>query len=105
MPRLKPILSVTHLAVYAPPELPMMTLVAGKQIYANHYFEAGLDLTTVVDRPTAANPGIYLMLLRRSRFDDLPTGLFNIRGKVIGKLRDQMRVDLDREKATAEQLR
>jgi len=105
LPRLKPILSVTHLAVYAPPELPMMTVVAGKQIYANHYFEAGLDLTTVVDRPTAANSGIYLMLLRRSRFDDLPTGLFNIRGKVIGKLRDQMLVDLDREKATAEQLR
>ena len=105
LPRLKPILSVTHLAVYAPPELPMLTLVAGKQIYANHYFEAGLDLTTVVDRPTAgANPGIYLMLLRRSRFDDLPTGLFNIRGKVIGKLRDQMRADLDREKA-AEQPR
>jgi len=46
-----------------------------------------------------------LMLLRRSRFDDLPTGLFNIRGKVIGKLRDQMRADLDREKAAAEQLR
>ena len=104
LPRLKPILSVTHLAVYAPPELPMVTLVAGKQIYANHYFEAGIDLTTVVDRATAApNPGIYLMMLRRSRFDDLPTGLFNIRGKVIGKLRDQMRADLEREKATAEQ--
>jgi len=105
LPRLRPILSVTHLAVYAPPELPGVTLVAGKQIYANHYFEAGFDLTTVVDRePAAAQPGIYLVLLRRSRFDDLPTGLFNIRGKVIGKLRDQMRADLDREKATAEQL-
>ena len=104
LPRLRPILSVTHLAVYAPPELPGVTLVAAKQIYANHYFEAGFDLTTVVDRePAAAQPGIYLVLLRRSRFDDLPTGLFNIRGKVIGKLRDQMRADLDREKATAEQ--
>ena len=104
LPRLKPILSVTHLAVYAPPELPGVTLVAGKQIYANHYFEAGFDLTTVIDRVTAAaTPGIYLVLLRRSRFDDLPTGLFNIRGKVIGKLRDQMRADLDREKATVEQ--
>jgi len=50
----------------------MMTLVAGKQIYANHYFEAGLDLTTVVDRPTAANPGIYLMLLRRSNVMHAP---------------------------------
>ncbi len=104
LPRLKPILSVTHLAVYAPPDLPSATFVAGKQIYSDHYFEAGFDLTTVVDRTTAAGaPGIYLVLLRRSRFDDLPTGLFNIRGKVIGKLRDRMRADLDREKATAEQ--
>ena len=104
LPRLKPILSATHLTVYAPPELPGVTLVARKQIYADHYFEAGLDLTTIIDRVTAAaRPGIYLILLRRSRFDDLPTGLFNIRGKVIGKLRDQMRADLDREKATAEQ--
>ena len=106
LPRLKPILSVTHLVVYAPPELAGVTLVAGKQIYADHYFEAGLDLTTIIDRATdGATPGIYLMLLRRTRFDDLPTGLFNIRGKVIGKLRDQMRADLDREKATAEQAR
>jgi hypothetical protein len=105
LPRLKPILSVTHLAVYAPPDLPA-TFVAAKQIYSDHYFEAAFDLTTVIDRTTAAGaPGIYLVLLRRSRFDDLPTGLFNIRGKVVGKLRDQMRADLDREKATAEQLR
>ena len=91
-------------AAPSPPDLPSATFVAGKQIYSDHYFEAGFDLTTVVDRTTAAGaPGIYLVLLRRSRFDDLPTGLFNIRGKVIGKLRDQMRADLEREKATAEQ--
>jgi len=105
LPRLKPILSVTHLAIYAPPDLPEATFVAGKQIYADHYFEAGFDLTTVIDRQTTgATPGIYLVLLRRSRFDDLPTGLFNIRGKVIGKLRDQMRTDLERAKTTAEAL-
>ena len=105
LPRLKPILSVTHLAIYAPPDLPEATFVAGKQIYADHYFEAGFDLTTVIDRQTTgATPGISLVLLRRSRFDDLPTGLFNIRGKVIGKLRDQMRTDLEREKTTAEAL-
>jgi len=105
LPRLKPILSVTHLAIYAPPDLPEATFVAGKQIYADHYFEAGFELTTVIDRMTAgATSGIYLVLLRRSRFDDLPTGLFNIRGKVIGKLRDQMRADLEREKTTAEAL-
>src|SRR5712664_794184 len=68
MPRLRPILSVTHLVVFTPPELPGMTLAASKQIYANHYFEAAVDLTAVVDR----DPGIYLVVLRRYRFDNLP---------------------------------
>ena len=77
--------------------------MAGKQIYADHYLEAAFDLMTVADRSTSAGkPGIYLILLRRLRFDNLPGGLLNIRGKVIGKLRDQMRADLEREKATSE---
>jgi hypothetical protein len=101
---LKPILSVTQEAVYAPPELPGVTVVAAKQIYADHYFEAGFDLLAVVDRPrSAATQGIYLLRLRRSRFDDLPSGpIISIRGKVVGKFRDQMRADLQREKATSE---
>ncbi len=84
MPRLRPILSVTHLVVYTPPELPGMTLAASKQIYANHYFEAAVDLTAVVDR----NPGSYLVVLRRYRFDNLPGGILNIRGRAIGALRE-----------------
>ncbi len=101
---LKPILSVTHLISYAPPELPGVNVVASKQIYANHYFEGAFDLAAIVDRAVGAGkPGIYLVLLRRFRFDDLPSGgVMNIRGKVVGKLRDQMRVDLERQKATSE---
>ena len=93
MPRLRPILSVTHLVVYTPPELPGMTLAASKQIYANHYFEAAVDLTAVVDR----NPGSYLVVLRRYRFDNLPGGILNIRGRAIGALRDQLAADLRRQ--------
>src|SRR5438876_5838250 len=63
LPRLRPILSVTHLLVYTPPELPGMTLAAAKQIYADHYFETAVDLTAVVDR----NLGTYLVVLRRYR--------------------------------------
>jgi len=96
MPRLRPILSVTHLVVYTPPELPGMTLAASKQIYANHYFEAALDLTAVVDR----NPGSYLVVLRRYRFDNLPGGILNIRGRAIGALRDQLTLDLRRQQTT-----
>jgi hypothetical protein len=103
-PRMRRTLTVTHLAVFSPPELPGTTLAAAKQIYANHYFEAAFDLTTVVDRPRANGPaGMYLIVLRRFRFDNLPSGgLLNIRGKVIGSLRDQMLADLAREKAAAE---
>ena len=99
---LKPILSVTHLISYAPPELPGVNVVASKQIYANHYFEGAFDLAAIVDRAGGGGkPGIYLVLLRRFRFDNLPSGgIVNIRGKVVGKLRDQMRVDLARQKAS-----
>jgi len=101
MPRLRPILSVTHQIVYTPPELPGVTLVAAKQIYANHYFEAAVELTCIVDRPG----GSYVLVFRRYRFDNMPSGgLLNIRGRAVGALRDQLLVDLRRQKATAERL-
>jgi hypothetical protein len=101
LPRLRPILSVTHMVVYTPPELPNVTVVAAKQIYANHYFEAGVDLTCVADR----SPGIYLLVLRRYRFDNLPGGILNIRGRAINALRDQLAADLRRQQTPSEQAR
>lgn len=100
VPRLRPILSVTHLVVYAPAELPAVTVVAAKQIYANHYFETTLDLTLAVDRQVANQaPGTYLLVLRRYRFDHLPGGILNIRGRAIAALRDRLASDLRREAA------
>jgi hypothetical protein len=104
MPRLRPILSVTHQIVYTPPELPGVTLVAAKQIYANHYFEAAVELTCVIERQgQGGRPSSYLLVLRRYRFDNMPSGgLLNIRGRAVGALRDQLLADLRRQKATAE---
>jgi hypothetical protein len=104
MPRLRPILSVTHQIVYTPPELPSVTLVAAKQIYANHYFEAAVDLTCIVDRAgPGGRSGSYLLVFRRYRFDNMPSGgLLNIRGRAVGALRDQLLADLKRQKATAQ---
>jgi hypothetical protein len=96
LPRLRPILSVTHLVVYTPPELPGMTLVAAKQIYANHYFETALDLTSAIERGS----GSYVLVLRRYRFDNLPGGILNIRGRAIGALRDQLLLDLRRQQTS-----
>ena len=100
----RPTLSANHLVLYAPPETPDATVVAVKQLYANHYFEAAFDLMAIVDRPSpAGTPGVYLVTLRRFRFDQLQSGgVLNIRGRVIGKLRDQMRIDLDRQKTLTE---
>lgn len=96
LPRLRPVLSVTHQIVYTPPELPEVTIVAAKQLYANHYFEAAVDLTCVVDR----QGGSYLLVLRRYRFDNMPSGgLLNIRGRAVGALRDQLIADLRRQAA------
>ncbi len=98
MPGLRPILGITHVTLYDTPELPGMSILSAKQLYANHYFEAAFDLLTVVDRAEAPG-GAYLVVLRRYRFDNLPSGgLVNIRGRVVGKLRDAMRNDLGRAK-------
>ena len=103
LPHLRPILSVTHQVVFTPPELPGMTLIAAKQIYADHYFEAAVDLTSIVDgEGRDGRPASYLLIFRRYRFDNMPGGLLNIRGKAVGALRDQMLADLQREKAGAE---
>ena len=105
MPSLRPILNVNHLSIYSPPELPGTTLLAAKQIFANHYFEALFDLTTVIDRPAANGPGgIYLVSIRRFRFDRMPSiGMISLKGKVAGKMKDQVGADLANEKRVSEQ--
>lgn len=108
LPHVRPILRITHETIYAPPELPGATIVAQKQIYADHYFEAALELLASIDDSTtvSADPrsgGFTLIAIRRYRFDHLPRGgLFNLRGRVIGGLRDALRADLLRLRREAE---
>jgi len=86
LPGLRQTITLTHAVVYAPPELPDATLIAAKLLYADHYLDGALDLTAVVDQPA----GIYLVVLHRLHFDNLPSGgPLNVRGRVIGKLRER----------------
>ena len=103
-PHLRKTLSLTHLVLYSPPELPGTSLVAAKQIYADHYFEAAFDLTTILDRQDPSGPaGSYVLVVRRYRFDNLPSGgLLNIRKRAVNALRDQLAADLARTRETAE---
>lgn len=102
IPRLRPTFTLNHMVAYTPPS--GTPLVARKQIYANHYFEGAFELLAVFDAPSVGgNPGIYLVSVRRYRFDNLPSGGFlNIRGRVRDKLADLMRSDLEQERKAVE---
>ena len=77
--------------------------VARKQIYASLYFEGAFELLAIVNagEPTGA-PGAYILSVRRFRFDNLPGGLFNIRGRVRKQMLDQTRADLERQRTSLE---
>lgn len=98
-PHLRPVFSVNHLVTYTPPEYSTVTLVATKQIYANHYLEAAFDLTAAIDRP-GEHPGIYVLVLRRFRLDEAPGA--NLRSILVSQFRDRVRDDLERQKGAAE---
>jgi hypothetical protein len=90
---LKPVISVTHVAIYRQPG---EVLIASKQIYATHYFDASLGLTAALDHPTdPLRRGMYLVYLNRSRIDALG-GLFSgLRRAILrNRLRDGVKKTL-----------
>ncbi|MBZ5637066.1 MAG: hypothetical protein LAO55_28410 [Acidobacteriia bacterium] len=90
---LKPVASITHVSIYVQPG---RAVVASKQIYASHYFDASLGLTAALDDPGEASPpGMYLVYVNRSRIDFL-SGFFGglRRALARGRLRDGMRRNL-----------
>lgn len=102
-PGLVPILSATQLSTYTSPDPDAPSYVVSKQIYANHYFDARLDVAALTDGP-AASPSTFVLFVRRVRFDHLASGgLFDLRGRVVRKLRDALRDELARTKELVEQ--
>jgi len=100
---LKPVISINHISIYkrnsvAGPQV----LVASKQIYANHYFNAFLALTAFVNVPGATN-GSFLVYENRSRADGLegPFGKLK-RGVVEKKAREGLRGIIAQSKASLE---
>jgi hypothetical protein len=99
-PHLRPTMTINHVVVY--PSSSGTTLIARKQVYANHYFEGAFELLAVAGGgPDAAAAPIYLITVRRYRFDNLPGGVMNVRGKVRDGLVDVTRSSLNRERAAA----
>ena len=101
LPHLRPTFSITHVVIYTPAT--GLPVIARKQIYASHYFEGAFELLGAVAAPNmAGGPGTYLVSVRRFRFDNLPGGILNIRGRVSDALTKAMKDDLDRERTASE---
>jgi hypothetical protein len=101
LPGLKPILEVVERSSISSPAHLDQSWMTTKLLYASHYFESQVEYLTVIDAPSPAGQGAsYLIVLRRQKFDDLPSGgLFNIRGKAVKKLRDALRATLANTRA------
>lgn len=101
MPGLKPTLEVLERSMYTSPARTDESWMTSKLLYASHYFESQVDFLTAADAPASSGKGaIYLVVLRRSKFDDLPSGgLFNIRGKAVKKLREALKTILANTRA------
>jgi hypothetical protein len=77
----KPTLSVYHTTIWANPAEAGRAIVASKQIYASHYFQAGLDVVALL--PAGAD-AFYVFDVYRVRIDP-PTGMLS--GVILGKIR------------------
>lgn len=101
---LKPVISVTHVSIYRKPESGR-TLIASKQIYASHYFEASLGLTAIVALSQQQEPGFYSLYLNRSRSDALHGGFGGLaRSHVKRSARNGMQKNMQRIKLSIESL-
>jgi hypothetical protein len=102
---LKPLTVLTQVVIY-PWEEGNITdaVIAGKQLYADHYFHAALELRFLIrdsSRPDAT--GFYLITLDRSRSD----GLTGLKGGLIGgtlrrRSREALQSYLEHSKARVE---
>jgi hypothetical protein len=97
---LRPTFTINQVVVSSPRSTPGMSVAVTKQIYADHYFEAMLDERFIVDRRDAPRGnGIYLIVLRQYRFDNLPVGVLNIRGRAKAAMHERLDAELRRAAA------
>ena len=91
---LRPLTTITHAVIYAVPagRAPRV-LVALKQVYASHYFHAGLATLALFEAPTdspasGGGSGSYLVWVERSLFDTDLGGF--TRRRVVGRLEETL---------------
>jgi hypothetical protein len=104
--KLRPLVSINHVTIYERPQGKGNSLIASKQIYANHYFEASFELTALVEASAVADStGFYLVYFNRSRFDTLrKDGPPGIKGKIKGEVHKKVEQEMNATKAEIEAL-
>ncbi|MCC6364339.1 MAG: hypothetical protein IT165_12510 [Bryobacterales bacterium] len=97
---LKPTFRINHVSIYQPSANPGHWLIANKQLYASHYFQAAIDLSLCV-RDDARS--FYLLTLKGSRQDGLtgPRGGL-LRRVVTARAREGLTMALQRLKERSE---
>jgi hypothetical protein len=84
---LKPVTSVTHLMLYDPPGA-RAAVAAAKQIYATHYFDAGLGFTLAMDDRAG---GFYMVSVNRARTRSLMSPFRTVVRRIVrNRSRDAM---------------
>ena len=87
---LKPTVNMYHAVVFEDAGRPGVSLIASKQLYASHYFEAGLEVFSLVDRPDGR--GTYLFYVGRSRADALRGSFGGLKKSIVqGRARDGLK--------------
>jgi len=68
------VVSLVHAVIYQPPSEPDRVLVAQKQIYASHYYDASLAVASLTAAEEGGRPVTYLTYVNRSRGSMLEGG-------------------------------
>ncbi len=75
---LKPVITLNHAAIYSYPKggTRPQFLIASKQLYATHYFQAVLSLIALIDSSSGGEaPLSYVLFANRMRFDGRLSGI------------------------------
>jgi len=101
---LRPVVAITDVIIYQHPEGNPPVVIASKQIYASHYFEASLGMTLLFEgSETNTPPAFYLVYVNRSQIDLLRRwySIFG-RGSLSEGVRGSMRKNLSELKTKVE---
>jgi hypothetical protein len=79
---MKPVISIVHGVSYQDPKTPDRTVIVQKQLYADHYYDGSVAITTVVGVVEGGRPVTYLLYANRSRGDLLKGGFGGLKRNV-----------------------